>query len=55
LIFKFSFCLSASSKAVSGAPSRPRWVPVSLQLHYEMQRVRLELGKRIDLEVQPAA
>lgn len=26
-----------------------------LQLHYEMQRVRLEHGKRIDLEVQPAA
>jgi addiction module HigA family antidote len=26
-----------------------------LQLHYEMQRVRLELGKRIEMEVQPAA
>jgi addiction module HigA family antidote len=26
-----------------------------LQLHYEMQRVKLDLGKRIDLEVQPAA
>jgi plasmid maintenance system antidote protein VapI len=26
-----------------------------LQLHYEMQRVRIELGKRIDMEVQPAA
>jgi addiction module HigA family antidote len=26
-----------------------------LQLHYEMQRVRIELGHRIDAEVQPAA
>jgi len=26
-----------------------------LQLHYEMQRARLELGKRIHAEVQPAA
>lgn len=26
-----------------------------LQLHYEMQRVRLELGKRIEAEVKPAA
>jgi plasmid maintenance system antidote protein VapI len=26
-----------------------------LQLHYEMQRVRIELGERIDREVQPAA
>ncbi len=26
-----------------------------LQLHYEMQRVRIELGARIDMEVQPAA
>lgn len=26
-----------------------------LQLHYEMQRVKLELGKRIDTEVHPAA
>lgn len=26
-----------------------------LQLHYEMQRVRLEIGTRIDAEVQPAA
>jgi addiction module HigA family antidote len=26
-----------------------------LQLHYEMQRVRLDLGERIDMEVQPAA
>jgi addiction module HigA family antidote len=26
-----------------------------LQLHYEMQRVRIELGHRIDMEVQPAA
>ncbi len=26
-----------------------------LQLHYEMQRVRLELGARIDSEVCPAA
>lgn len=25
-----------------------------LQLHYEMQRVRIELGHRIDMEVQPA-
>jgi len=26
-----------------------------LQLHYEMQRIKLELGKRIDTEVHPAA
>jgi len=26
-----------------------------LQLHYEMQRVRIELGKRIDMEVHPAS
>ena len=26
-----------------------------LQLHYEMQRVRIELGQRIDMEVHPAA
>lgn len=26
-----------------------------LQLHYEMQRTRLELGERIRAEVQPAA
>lgn len=26
-----------------------------LQLHYEMQRTRLELGERINAEVQPAA
>jgi len=26
-----------------------------LQLHYEMQRARIELGQRIDLEVHPAA
>ena len=26
-----------------------------LQLHYEMQRTRLELGARIDAEVKPAA
>jgi addiction module HigA family antidote len=26
-----------------------------LQLHYEMQRTRLELGTRIDAEVHPAA
>jgi addiction module HigA family antidote len=26
-----------------------------LQLHYEMQRARLELGERINAEVQPAA
>ena len=26
-----------------------------LQLHYEMQRARLELGKTIDAEVKPAA
>ncbi len=26
-----------------------------LQLHYEMQRTRNELGERIDKEVQPAA
>jgi plasmid maintenance system antidote protein VapI len=26
-----------------------------LQLHYQMQRVKLELGKRIDTEVHPAA
>ncbi|MEO8617315.1 MAG: HigA family addiction module antitoxin [Luteolibacter sp.] len=26
-----------------------------LQLHYEMQRTRIELGERIDAEVKPAA
>ncbi|MGB6221095.1 HigA family addiction module antitoxin [Haloferula sp.] len=26
-----------------------------LQLHFEMQRTRLDLGERIDAEVQPAA
>lgn len=26
-----------------------------LQLHYEMQRTRLEIGARIEAEVQPAA
>ena len=26
-----------------------------LQRHYEMQRVRIELGQRIDMEVHPAA
>ncbi len=26
-----------------------------LQLNYEMQRTRLELGKRIEAEVKPAA
>ena len=26
-----------------------------LQLHYEMQRTRIELGERINAEVQPAA
>jgi addiction module HigA family antidote len=26
-----------------------------LQLHYEMQRTRLELGSKIDAEVKPAA
>ena len=26
-----------------------------LQLHYDMQRTRLELGERIDAEVKPAA
>ncbi len=28
---------------------------MQLRLHYDMQRVRIELGERIDTEVQPAA
>ncbi len=50
----------AKAKAKVVAASRRKTVITTdrwmrLQLHYEMQRTRIELGERINAEVEPAA